>query len=385
MILAYFPQFQMNTILFILLPLLLSVILSALIIPRILVVTYRKKLFDYPDARKVHKTAIPRLGGFSFLPGILFSIFFSIGIRYLVGVKIPVQALDFIVPEFYFFFCGLILLYLAGLKDDLIGLRYRSKFAIQVIAVSMLPLSGLWINNLYGLFGIHELTPYIGIPFTLLVMVFIINSINLIDGLDGLASGLSGISLIILGTLFYSGNLWVYAMLAFATLGTLIPFFLYNVFGKAEHCKKIFMGDTGSLTLGYLLAFLVIRYSACHPELIPCSGKAFIIAFSTLLVPIFDVFRVMGVRTRQHKPLFIADRNHIHHKLLESGLTPLRAMLTILMMGAFFCLMNIFLSSYVGINLILFINILIYISANICIDRIIKKKQSLASAYNLER
>ena len=356
--------------LLILLCLSVSIALSFIIIPRILVISYRKKLFDIPDERKVHNQAIPRLGGFSFLPTILFSLFFSVGFRYLVGLQLPVKSLGFIVPEFFFLICGLILLYLAGIKDDLIGLRYRSKFVIQIVAVSMLPLSGLWINNLYGLLGIHELSPWLGIPFTILATVFIINAINLIDGLDGLASGISGISLIIMGSLFFYHDMLIYAMLVFTVLGTLIPFFYYNVFGRAEHCRKIFMGDTGSLTLGYLLAFLIIRYSSCHPELMPCSGKTFTVAFTTLLIPIFDVFRVMLLRTRLHKPLFIADKNHIHHKLLSIDFSPRRSMLTILFMSGAFCVLNMTLVSYINCNVLLLVDIVLYTGINLWIDKV---------------
>lgn len=172
-----------------------------------------------------------------------------------MGYEIPTERLHFIIPEFYFMACGLTLLYLSGIKDDLVGLRYRSKFVVQIIAASLIPLSGLWINNLYGLFGIDELTPWLGIPFTILLTVFIVNAINLIDGIDGLASGLSSISLLTLGCLYIYYDQWIYAILAFSTLGVLLPFFYYNVFGKVDRCKKIFMGDTGSLTLGYILAF----------------------------------------------------------------------------------------------------------------------------------
>lgn len=356
--------------LLVLLCLLISILLSALIIPRILVVAFRKKLFDIPDERKVHTEIVPRLGGFSFLPAILFALMFTIGVRYLVGFEIPEYTLEFIIPEFYFLICSLILLYLAGLKDDLIGLRYRSKFVIQLIAVSMLSLSGLWINNLYGLFGISELSLWIGIPFTILVVVFIINSINLIDGIDGLASGLSGISLLVMGFLYLTHELWIYAMLAFAALGTLIPFFYYNVWGKAEHCRKIFMGDTGSLTLGYLLAFLIIRYSSCHPELMPCSEEMFVIAFSTILVPVFDVFRVILVRVRNHKHIFTADKNHLHHKLLAMGFTPRRAMWLILLGAVLFCALNVLLIQFLNINILLIADIGIYTGLNVWFDRV---------------
>ena len=361
--------------LLIILSLLISIILSALIIPRILVVAFRKKLFDIPDERKVHSGIIPRLGGISFVPTILFSLAFTTGLRYLIGYEIPVNRLHFIIPEFYFLICGLTLLYLSGIKDDLVGLRYRSKFFIQIIAASLIPLSGLWINNLYGLFGIDELTPWLGIPFTILLTVFIVNAINLIDGIDGLASGLSSISLLTLGSLYLYYDQWIYAMLAFSTLGVLLPFFYYNVFGKVNRCKKIFMGDTGSLTLGYILAFLAIAYANNNPERAPYSEGAIVVAFSTLIVPMFDVIRVILVRVRNHKGLFEADRNHIHHKFLDIGFSPRKAMISILAMALAFSVINMTLITYVNNNVLFIMDIVVWVGLNLWFDRIRDKKQ----------
>lgn len=348
----------------------ISVILSSLIIPRILVVAFRKKLFDIPDERKVHSGVVPRLGGISFTPTILFSLSFTTGFRYLIGYDIPSSILGIIIPEFYFLVCGMTLLYLAGIKDDLVGLRYRSKFLVQIIAACMLPLSGLWINNFYGIFGIYELTPWFGIPFTILVVVFITNAINLIDGIDGLASGLSIVSLIILGGLFLHDGLSIYAMLAFATCGVLLPFFYYNVFGQIKRCKKIFMGDTGSLTLGYLLAFLAIRYASYNPYITPYSEGAIIIAFSTLIVPMFDVVRVVLVRARNHKNLFQPDKNHIHHKFLAMGFSPRKAMLCILSMACLFSVVNIILVHYLNNNWVFIGDVVIWIGANMWFDKV---------------
>lgn len=356
------------------LSLVLSILLSALIIPRILVVAYRKRLFDIPNERKVHDGIIPRLGGISFVPTILFSLSFVTGLRYLVGFEIVENRLHFIIPEFFFLICGLTLLYLSGIKDDLVGLRYRTKFFIQVIAASMFPLAGLWINNLYGLVGIYELSPYIGIPLTILMTVFIINAINLIDGIDGLASGLSIIALSILGSLYLYYSQWVYAMFAFSALGTLLPFFYYNVFGRADRCTKIFMGDTGSLTLGYILAFLTISYATVNPAIHPYSEGTIMIAFSPLIVPAFDVLRVMLIRARNHKPLFIADRNHIHHKCLDAGLTCRKAVVCILSLACIFCVLNMALINMINNNLILFLDVLLWSALIGWLNRSIKTK-----------
>lgn len=354
----------------------ISVLLSALIIPRILVVAFRKRLFDLPDDRKIHQGLVPRLGGLSFVPTILFSLTFIVGLRYLLKAPIDVVQVPVVVPEFCFLVCGLTLLYLSGIKDDLVGLRYRTKFFIQFLAAAFFPLAGLWINNLYGLFGIYDLPAWTGIPLTVLIVVFITNAINLIDGIDGLASGLSSVALTVLGSLFLYNGLWLYATLAFSTLGVLLPFFYYNVFGEAERCKKIFMGDTGSLTLGYILAFLAIRYAAYDPHLTVFRENALLISFSTLIVPILDVIRVMGVRWRKHTGLFVADRNHIHHKFLAMGFIPHQAMLSILGIGGFFSGLTLLLVFYIPPTLLLLIDILLWIGMNLWFDRIIKQKDN---------
>lgn len=348
----------------------ISIVLSALIIPRILVVAFRKRLFDILDKRKVHTGVVPRLGGISFVPTILFSLSFVTALRYLFGYEINLDNHSSVIPEFFLLICGLTLLYLSGIKDDLVGLKYRTKFMIQIFCACLFPLSGLWLNNLYGVFGIHELPAWFGIPFTIMAVVFITNAINLIDGIDGLASGLSSVALVIFGFLFLREEMWTYSMLSFATLGVLIPFFYYNVFGDAGRCKKIFMGDTGSLTLGYLLSFLAIRYSSYDPDFIPYSEGAIIIAFSTLVIPMFDVLRVMLVRWRKHKKVFEPDKNHIHHKFLAMGFTPRKTMLGILGMSCMFSIMNILLIRIIDNTIILILDISLWVGLNIWFDKL---------------
>ena len=163
-------------------------------------------------------------------------------------------------------------------------------------------------------------------------------------------------------------------MLAFSTLGVLLPFFYYNVFGNVDRCKKIFMGDTGSLTLGYILAFLAISYTNNNPERAPYSEGAIVIAFSTLIVPMFDVIRVILVRARNHKGLFNADRNHIHHKFLDMGFSPRRAMIYILTMTLSFSVINIILAPVLNNNILLLADIVVWIGLNLWFDWIRNRK-----------
>ena len=360
-------------IVFILIAFDISAYIARLIIPRILLISFRKKLFDMPDERKVHKRAIPRLGGVSFFPTILLSCCAVLVIRTLTGYEISTLLASYILPEFLVLICGMVLLYLTGIADDLVGVRYRQKFIVQILCASLFPAVGLWINDLYGLFGIDLISPYIGIPFTILTIVFITNAINLIDGIDGLASGLSSVALLVFGFLFIEKGLWIYSMLAFSTFGVLVPFFYYNVFGSAEHARKIFMGDTGSLTLGYILSFLAIKYSQ-NTEFIPVTQGAFVIAFSTLIVPAFDVVRVVIVRIYNGKSPFEPDKNHIHHQFLAMGFTVRQAMLLILLVSCVFSGINILLMPYVDNTLMLIGDIVVWIGLNLWWSNVRRKK-----------
>ena len=249
---------------------------------------------------------------------------------------------------------------------------------MQIISAAFFPLAGLYINNFYGLFGIYEISTFVGIPLTMLLAVFITNAINLIDGIDGLASSLSMVALTILGVIFIHNQQWIYALLAFVCVGILIPFFSYNVFGNADRGRKIFMGDTGSLTLGYILSFFVIKY-CMYTGTIPTEeilGSPLLVSFSVLLVPSLDVVRVVLRRARNGKPLFLPDKTHIHHKFLDMGFSPRQALITIQLMSASLCAFTL-VTVHSGWNntLVFVIDVVVWTGLNIWFDMVIKKKQ----------
>lgn len=354
---------------------LIGVVFTLWFIPRILVVSFKKKLFDFADERKVHTGVVPRFGGVAFVPSILVSVSLMAGISSLV---LPGDANVFVVPtlQMAFGLCSLILLYFEGIMDDLVGLRYRVKFVIQILCALLIVASGIWLNDFHGLFGLAGLSPWFGVPFSVLLVVFIINAINLIDGIDGLASGLSIVSAFFFGIMFCYEGYWGFAMLAFSLMGTLVPFFYYNVFGDAQKRRKIFMGDTGSQCVGLILSVLAIRLSMTLPDEQPKISGIIIVAFSMLLVPAFDVVRVMIHRFRRHKNVFEADNSHIHHKLLMLGMTHKVAMITILVISMFFVMMNLVLLKVIDINVILLLDIFIWTAFNILLTKAINKKRS---------
>ena len=367
----------MENLLFLILAFLTAMLLSQIIVPKILVISLRKRLFDTPDERKIHKRPIPRLGGVTCFPGILVTLFLFTAIR-IKAEFLPNDLFDEnIATEFLFMIASLTLLYIVGIGDDLVGVRYHKKLVIQLVSASLLPVSGLYINNFYGLFGIHALPIYVAVPLTVLVVVFITNAMNLIDGIDGLASGLSMVAFLILGVIFINMGLWIYAMLAFISMGVIIPFFRYNVFGNADRGKKIFMGDTGSLTLGYLLSFLILRYVMNSPynsqSLI--YGPPLLIGLSILLVPGFDVIRVVFRRIRNGRSPFHPDRTHIHHKFLDMGFSPRSALICIQCISVLFFVFTTLAVRIMNVTLVLSIDIALWIAMHLWFDHRIRAVQ----------
>ena len=347
----------------------LCIFFAGIVIPQILLIAFRRHLFDEPDSRKIHKCLVPRLGGIAFKPVVFFSFALLLAINVTMGhyellIGIGAEAL----PLAYTF-CAVMMLYLVGIADDLIGVRYRAKFFIQAICGLMLVGGGVLLSDFHGLFFLHSLPSWASIPLTVFVTVFIINAINLIDGIDGLASGLCSTAFLFYGLTFIYSRQFIYAMLSFATLGVLIPFYYYNVFGKAERGRKIFMGDTGSLTIGIMLCFLSLKVSQLPLGSFPYEVNPLVLAFAPLLVPCFDVVRVYLHRVRNGKNPFMPDKNHIHHKLLAVGMRQRTAMVTIVLVSAAITLLNTMLSIVLGATLLLFVDIAFCTAANCLITK----------------
>ena len=373
----------MQASLFLLFGFLFAVSLGMVIIPRILVISHKKRLYDVPDARKVHTMPVPRLGGLSFFPVILMSMFLVIGFR-LYFWDVNVSGLSFnMLYEYLFLFVGMTLLYLVGVCDDLVGVGYRYKFAVQIAAAFLLVLSGNWFDSFGGLFGIYSVPVWVGVPFTVFIVVYITNAINLIDGIDGLASGLCCIALSVLSVIFFLRGQYVYALLAICTLGILMPFWCYNVFGNANRGHKLFMGDAGSLTLGYVISFLIIHMSVTNEVSPTLSNPYMVIAFSTVLVPLLDVIRVVLHRLREHKNPFLPDKNHFHHKLLRTGMRVRMVMVCIIAISAFFILLNSSLAWRVDITYLFFLNLFCWSILHVGLNGLIKRNRERKESEQL--
>lgn len=365
----------MEFITYIILAFVLSLVITGLVLPIILNISVKKKLFDVPNNRSVHKRIIPRLGGLAFVPIILMIISFIVGLDSLSSsflLKDSINKYACLAPLGY---CALILLYFIGVVDDLIGVRYVHKFIAQIIASLLIVLSGIYINNFYGLFGLYEIPYYVGAPLSIFLMVYLINAVNLIDGIDGLCSGLSIVALVFFVIIYMENNDWLFVLLSVATLGVLIPFFYVNVFGTFYKQQKLFMGDTGSLTIGLILSLLAIHLSMVGTE--RTLHLNIVQVFSLVFIPFLDVLRVMFVRASNGKGLFKADMNHIHHKMLRLGYSPRRSLMHILFWQLFFITMNMLLSNIININILLLLDIIIWILFNQLISKRIKQKEKV--------
>ena len=350
---------------YILLSFIISTVCGLVFTPLILAFCKKRKLYDIPNERKVHKNAIPRLGGMSFFPSMMTAfaiqlIYFSIMQRQDIPMNIWSAGFVF----------GLGIIYIVGIIDDLIGLNANIKFFAQITTACILPLTGLYINNLYGLFGINEIPAFVGMPLTVFAIVFIVNAVNLIDGIDGLASGLALLALcgFLAYFIHYKVYLNTYAVLAAGMVGVLVAFMFFNIFGKAENNTKIFMGDSGSLSLGFTLGFLTVKCAMNNPALWSYRPEALIVPITLLFVPSIDVVRVTFYRLRHHKPVFDADKNHIHHKLMRAGLTQHQTLCFILLLAIAIGGLNYVLNMQLPTTWILFIDIVIYTVLNLGIN-----------------
>ena len=254
-----------------------------------------------PAARKEHTSPIPTMGGIAIVAGMMMAMFLWFPFSNQVA-------------QVSFFF-SIVVLFALGIMDDLKDLSAKYKFLIQISLAILIALAGIRITSFDGLFGIYELPLTAQYTFTILAIVGITNAFNLIDGIDGLAGGLGFMSLITLGMFLTMSGDPNTALIAFALAGALFSFLYFN-FNPA----KIFMGDTGSLVLGFVIAVLCIRLMQINvmiPNPIILNAPVFVLGI--VFIPVFDTIRVFSVRIWKGKSPFEADKTHIHHLLTNQG------------------------------------------------------------------
>ncbi len=282
-----------------------SFIITFLAVPAIIKIARAKKLYDIPDERKLHTRPIASLGGIGIFVGFFIASLLSISFQSA--------------PEFQYFFAAATAIFFLGLKDDILILTATKKFIGQMIAAAILiHLGGIRIESMHGLFGYDQLPELISLALSYVSIIVIINAFNLIDGIDGLAGSLGFLTMSIFGVYFFMVDMSAYALFAFSMAGSLAAFLIFNY-----HPAKIFMGDSGSLLLGLVNAILVIKFigvadssSVAYPL-----ESAVAIGVAILMLPLADTLRVFSIRLLKGRSPFVPDRNHIHHLLLDRGLS----------------------------------------------------------------
>ena len=366
---------ELKWIIYLLIAWTISFGLTAVLMRPLLRLCKRRGMYDLPDERKVHHRGIPRLGGVLFMPAMLIGAAGTIVVQMLADYRgFPMLSVSVCVV-----FVGMFLIYLIGLLDDLFGLKASLKFLIQLFVSLFLPFCGLYMHNLYGLLGLYELPGWACYPLTVFVSLLIVNAINLIDGIDGLASGLSMVAVVAFGVLFFSHEMYYYALYCAALVGTVAAFFLYNMFGDVNKSTKTFMGDTGSLTLGYALTFLSIRYMMTCTATSPhqMHATALLVPYTLILVPCFDLVRVSLMRLWRRVPIFSPDKTHIHHKCLAAGFSMHQTLMIILALQAAFGGLNwLLVLADFSASLVLMVDIAVFISFHLILDGMIARREA---------
>ncbi len=276
--------------------------------PLVIKIAKKKHLVVRPNKRMSHSGEVPNIGGID--------ICFSFLLTYMVFEFNNFQESQFIL-------IGVFAIMSVGLVDDILILSPTAKLLGETLAgTALIGFADIRLTHLHNIFGITEIGIIPSYLLSLFVLIAIINAINLIDGVDGLASGLGMLYCLFFAIYFLLVGETNWAILSICLIGSLAVYFCYNVFGKNQ---KIFMGDSGSLLLGYMLTAFVFRFCELNaygqvPEKFQMSAAPGV-AIAVLAVPIFDTIRVSLTRIKKHQSPFHADKNHIHHLLLRTGLT----------------------------------------------------------------
>ncbi len=322
--------------------------------PPLIKVAILKRLFDEPGGRKIHKRIIPTIGGIIIFAATLFSfsLWYNIDSNVQNLLENKFKLLQYL-TEFKLIVATSLILFFVGIKDDIIGTAPIKKLVAHVLVGLILVLIGnLRITSLYGILGVNEL-PYWGSIFlSLFTYIVVVNAFNLIDGVDGLAAGVGLIATLAFGWWFYRAGDYVYASLSIALSGSLIGFLLFN-FSPA----RIFMGDSGSLTIGLIICILSIKLLEYPPDelyhsILYISKPIFVIA--SLIYPLTDTLRIFIIRSLKGLSPFSADKNHLHHRLIDCGLNHARAVILIYFFN-FCCIAISLLSIYIETNISLLI------------------------------
>lgn len=337
-----------------------SLLVTWYYIPKVIHIVRHRHLEDNPGKHKIHKNNIPTLGGIGIFAGFL--------VGYLLGI-------DGYMPGISYFTAAAMMLFFVGIKDDLVNINYTKKLLGEVAsAIVVVLFTDIRFTSFHGFLGMEEISFWVSFPVTVFTIVLIINAVNLIDGIDGLAASLGIVASVTFGLFFYLSGDYGYTVMAAALLGALIAFLRFNL---SDGRFKIFMGDTGSLVIGFTLAVFAVHFNE-----VVASGKSVVsltsapsVAIGILVVPLFDTLRVIILRLHYHQSPFQADHRHIHHMMLRAGLSHRSATLIISLFNIFIIAVA-FLLDGIGILWLGLVLLSLCILATLILTRIVMKRES---------
>ena len=355
-------MFMSPVVSYIVLPFMAALLSAIWVFPRVLRISLDKNIVDNPDARKLQRYPVPVLGGMVVQAGIL--------------VALCVADLFMDCSSLYTIVLAMSIMLFIGTIDDILDIRPITRFMLEVlVALMIIYTCDYSLDNLHGLWGVWELSPWVSVPLTIVTVVGVINSINLIDGVDGYSSGYCIMACIMFGVFFYLVGDIPMTMLAVVCAASLIPFFMHNVFGRTS---KMFIGDGGTLLMGCVMSVFVLNIlkTSTHCEQYCATGLGLVpFTLAVLSVPVFDTVRVMTMRIIRKTSPFTADKTHLHHMFIELGFSHIGTTVSILTLN---CLVvsgwsisyhlgaNVDVQLYVVIALSLLVTVGFYYGMRLC-------------------
>jgi glycosyltransferase, group 4 family len=304
---------------------------------------------DKPNQRSSHKEKTPTMGGVAFFASLLSSLYFlQVYDSHRLGLSLVI---------------GLLILFYVGVKDDLVGVSPRTKIIGQMLSfIFVMDSNELSITSLNGFLGFYELPLWISYFFGIFIIISIVNAYNLIDGINGSASMVGIMIFSIFSYIFYQTEDYYFVLLSISSIGCLAAFLRYNISKK----NSIFMGDTGSLLIGFVIGVCTLRFLNLPIERLSMANinyyNKFVLVFIILYIPFVDTMRVFLIRILKHRSPFFADRNHIHHIMIDyMKLSHIQASLLLalfnLLVFIFFYIANLYIST-ITLFIVLFLFII---------------------------
>jgi len=326
---------------------LISFLLVYFVIPKVIWINQYRHLTDNPDYRSSHNRSTPTMAGFSFFIALPIVIFF------ISGWDVDKISINYI--------ASIVIIFAIGIKDDLARSTPSAKIVGEIIAILfVLNCDCIQISSLEGFLGIYEIPSFFSNILIILTVLTIINAYNLIDGIDGLAASIGVTIFSIYALVYYVLGLNFYFLLSLSLIGMLLAFLRYNI----SNSDRIFMGDTGSLIIGFSIGFLTLKFLSMDPlqfnhfTFLP--DNKIIVVVAILCIPLFDTFRVIAIRLLSKKSPFLPDRNHMHHVLIDNGLSHFNASIFLSISNYIIALILIYGSSLFNSYIMLVVLILVY-------------------------